>query len=39
MEDVRHYMFPSLDKVEVSEEQRDAMDTLITSMDLMEAYE
>ena len=39
MEDIRRFMFPSLDKVEVSQEQEDAVDNLITSMDLMEAYQ
>lgn len=39
MEDIRHFMFASLDKVELSQDQQDAMDNLITSMDLMEAYQ
>lgn len=39
MEDIRHFMFGSLDKVELSQDQQDAMDNLITSMDLMEAYQ
>ena len=39
MEDIRHFVFSSLDKVELTQDQEDAMDNIITSMDLMEAYE
>ena len=38
MEDIRHFAFTPLDKVELTQDQDDAVDNIITSMDLM-AYE